>query len=161
MGVAAVWLAVAVAAADGGAVRVAGAVKAPAAWAPEALLKAFAADVREVEYPLYGKPAKSRAVPLWRLVAAAGPKVVPGRKNHLLAFAVTARAEDGYAVTFGVGELHPDHAAADVWVILDRDGGPLPADERPVRLVVPGDKKLARWVKGVTRLVVSDPTAGD
>jgi len=35
-----------------------------------------------------------------------------------------------------------------------RDGKPLDAHEGPLRIVVPGDKRGARWIRGVTSLEV-------
>ena len=63
-----------------------------------------------------------------------------------------AEASDGYRVLFSIAEL--DARFTDRVVILaDRkDGQPLPAAEGPYRLIVPGEKRPARWARQVTRI---------
>lgn len=63
-------------------------------------------------------------------------------------------ASDGYKVVFALPEL--DSVFADRTVILaDRmDGQPLPQGKGPYRVIVPGEKKPARWIYEVSTLSV-------
>lgn len=138
-----------------------GAVEKAGDWTGESLAKEFAADVKEISYTLKGQSAKARVIPLAKLVMAARPKVDPKQKNHLIAFAVVIRAKDGYAASFSMGELLPEFAGAEIYLALDRDGGPLPERERPVSLLVVGDKKPSRWVHGIQTVTVIDGLAAN
>lgn len=71
-----------------------------------------------------------------------------------LALYVRADAADGYRAVFALAELDPGFRA-DVPVVSARcDDRPLDAKDGPLRLVVPGDKRPARWVRQLTALVV-------
>ena len=85
------------------------------------------------------------------------------RQELCLAIPCTARespsyllveAADGYRVVFALPELDP--AFTDRVILLaDRaDGHPLDNKEGPFHIVVPGEKRMARWVRQVTSLKV-------
>jgi hypothetical protein len=63
-------------------------------------------------------------------------------------------APDGFRAIFALAELDP--ASGDDRVLLadTRDGLALSAKEGPLRVVAPGDKYPARWVRNVTRITV-------
>lgn len=67
-----------------------------------------------------------------------------------------ARAEgrDGYRVAFSLVEVDMSIASSEVFVVFERDGKPLPSDLGPIRLVVPTDKRGARWVRQLASLTV-------
>jgi hypothetical protein len=73
-------------------------------------------------------------------------------RGRTLATFVTVEAADGYRVLFSIAEL--DAKFTDRVVILAdaKDGRPLPAAEGPYRLIVPGEKRPARWARQVTRI---------
>jgi hypothetical protein len=97
-------------------IRVDGAVEKLGTWTTERLTKEFAGDIRTVPYTLKGEKGEARCVPLLTLVRAARPRLDPKRKNHLVAFVVIVRAEDGYAAAFSLGELLPENGKREVWV---------------------------------------------
>jgi hypothetical protein len=140
-------------------IQLSGAVEKPAEWSLEEIAKTFAADVTEVSYTLKGQAGKAHVVPLVKLVLAAKPKIDPAQKNHIIAFSVVVRGRDGYAATFSLAEIHPDFAAAAIYMALDKDGKPLPDREQPVSILAPGDKKPSRWVHGVASITVIDGLA--
>jgi hypothetical protein len=71
-----------------------------------------------------------------------------------LADAVIVSAADGYQVVFGLGEADPGTRANRI-ILADRaDGAPLDAKDGPYRLVVEGDLRPARGVRGVTSIEV-------
>jgi DMSO/TMAO reductase YedYZ molybdopterin-dependent catalytic subunit len=53
-----------------------------------------------------------------------------------------------------VAETDGDFAAEQVVVVDTVDGKSLGADQGPLRLVVPGDKRQARWVKMLRGITV-------
>jgi hypothetical protein len=137
------------------AVHVSGDVEHAGEWTAERLAHDFAADVREIEIP--GKAsAKARCVPLLSLIQAAAPKIDPVAKGQRLGFAAVVRGRDGYAVTFSLGELLPEHGGRAIWLALDHDGKPLDSAHAPVELVVPADEKRSRWVRGVASVTILD-----
>jgi hypothetical protein len=62
---------------------------------------------------------------------------------------VIITATDGYKVVFTVAETDP--AFNDRLIILadTKDGKPLPEKEGPFRIVVPSEKRPARWIRNV------------
>jgi DMSO/TMAO reductase YedYZ molybdopterin-dependent catalytic subunit len=67
-----------------------------------------------------------------------------------------AQAADDYRAVFALAELAPGFTDAVVLLADRRDGRPLGPDEGPLRLVVPHDKRQARWVRQVKSLTVLD-----
>jgi DMSO/TMAO reductase YedYZ molybdopterin-dependent catalytic subunit len=88
------------------------------------------------------------------LLRRAGMKLDDGMRGPMLAMCVVAEAHDGYRALFSLSELDPAFTTGMV-VIADRmDGKPLPERDGPLKIVVPGDKRADRWVRGVERLRV-------
>jgi hypothetical protein len=67
---------------------------------------------------------------------------------------LVAIAHDGYRVLFSVPEVDPEFSANPV-VVADRvDGDALPQREGPLRVIVPGEKREARWIRMLERIEV-------
>jgi len=96
------------------------------------------------------------------ILKKAGVKQGKDLRGDLLAPYLLVEAADGYRVVFALPEL--DEAFTDRIVLLaDRkDGKPLSDREGPFRIVVPDEKRPARWVREVTALTirrsVNDPS---
>jgi hypothetical protein len=75
-------------------------------------------------------------------------------RGEFLSFYLLVEAADGYRVIFSLPEL--DEAFTDRLVLLaDRkDGKPLNEREGPFRIIVPDEKRPARWVRQVVALTV-------
>lgn len=86
-------------------------------------------------------------------------KVALGKelKGALLANYVLVEAVDGYRVSFSLPEVDPTMTDKVVLIADRKHAKTLDAREGPYRLVVPHDKKHARWVRQVTRIVVQTP----
>jgi hypothetical protein len=138
--------------------QIAGAVSKPTEWTVAKLKETFAAQLKQLEYTIKGQKHVSTCVPLLAIVQAAEPVTDPKHKNFAMRLAVVVRAADGYAATFGMGELMPDVANHSAWIAIDVDGQPLSGREAPTKLIVPGDAKPARAVWGVRQIDVVDPT---
>lgn len=67
---------------------------------------------------------------------------------------VIVDASDGYKVVFALPEFDPGFASQIILLADKRDGLSLSAPEGPFRIVVPGDKRHARWVREVIDLDV-------
>jgi len=87
-------------------------------------------------------------VPLRAVLRAAGVAVgnhhVRGMQLQRI---VTVRAADGYAASFALAELDDDFAERSILLADMRNGDPLAEDAAMLRLVVPQEKRRARWVK--------------
>lgn len=71
-----------------------------------------------------------------------------------MATVVRVSAADHYQVVFSLGELDPMLGNEQVLLADTQDGHPLDKDG-PFRLVVPGDKRPARWIHNVTTIEVT------
>ncbi len=102
----------------------------------------------------HGKTVNYEGVPLRLLLEKAGFSFTDSLHGKRLSSCLLVEAADGYRVVFALPELDP--AFTDRIILLaDRaDGQPLDAKEGPFRIVVPGEKKMGRWVRQVTALKV-------
>ena len=101
-----------------------------------------------------GSSVEYAGVPVAEILEKAGAPLGKELKGTNLVLGVIARASDGYRVLFSLMEF--DAAFSDRLILLAdrRDGKPLDGREGPLRLVVSGDKRHARWVRGVTILEI-------
>ncbi len=93
-------------------------------------------------------------VPLFDLLRLVGAPGGDSLRGPTLASYVLIEAADGYRVTFSLAELSPTFTDRVVLLTDRKDGAPLPAGEGPFRLVVPDDKRPARWARQVTRITL-------
>ncbi|HMG89558.1 MAG TPA: molybdopterin-dependent oxidoreductase [Chryseolinea sp.] len=96
-----------------------------------------------------------KGVMLFDILSAAG--VTLGgqlRGKNLLKF-VAVKAVDGYEVIFSLPEIDPEFTAQTILLAYEVDGKPLPKREGPFRMVVPNDKKHARWIREITTISVA------
>jgi hypothetical protein len=68
---------------------------------------------------------------------------------------VMAEAADGYRVVFSLAEMDPGIGSAEVLVADTLDGKPLAEGQGPFRLVVPGDRRAARWLRALKSIRVT------
>jgi hypothetical protein len=71
-----------------------------------------------------------------------------------LALYVRVSAADGYRAVFALAELDPGMRDAVPILTAQCDGAALDEKEGPFRIVVPGEKRPARWVRQVTTIDV-------
>lgn len=69
---------------------------------------------------------------------------------------VIIKASDGYQAVFALPELDPAFASKVVILADRRNGKPLGDDEGPYRLLVPDEKRQARWVRQVTSIEIRE-----
>jgi len=105
---------------------------------PESLLGAAERDVR-IESSS-GDVTIYHGMPLLEVLEKHGLdlKTMAGERK-VAASVVVATGRDGYTVVFSVGELRSARANPRVFLVSESSMGPLPENEGPVRLIVPGD----------------------
>lgn len=101
-----------------------------------------------------GKEHRYTGIPLIDLLKQAGATTGAELRGKNLAKYVVIRASDGYQAVFALPELDPDFATRTILLADGVDGAPLTAATGPYRIVVPGEKKQARWVRQVTTIEV-------
>lgn len=99
-------------------------------------------------------------VTLQELLKRAGVPTGEDMRGKGLALCVVAGAADGYHAVYSIGELEPSIGDETVLVADTVDGQPIPAGQGPLRLVVPTDKRPARWVRMLQSLTVVSVSAG-
>jgi len=107
-----------------------------------------------------GKPVRFEGVPLVEILKAAGAPLGETLRGPELSKVLVVEAADGYKAAFALPELDPAFTDEVVLLADRRDGQPLSAGEGPLRLVVPHEKRQARWVRQVTALRVRDAASG-
>lgn len=101
-----------------------------------------------------GKPHRYSGVPVTAILQQAGVTLGARLRGENMSKYLLIKSADGYKVLFSLAEL--DSAFTNRVVILaDKvDGQPLPDGKGPFRMVVPGEKKPARWIWGVTAMII-------
>jgi DMSO/TMAO reductase YedYZ molybdopterin-dependent catalytic subunit len=118
-----------------------------AAW-PSETITVKDRDVPEHSY---------KGIKLSRLLEAAGVTLGPDLRGENLVKYVLVAASDGYEVIYSLPEVDPEFTAGGIYVVYEADGKPLPADTGPFRMVVPDDKKHARWIRQIVSIKVLFP----
>ena len=94
-----------------------------------------------------GKEHVFKGVMLWKVLNSAGVTLGKDLRGENLAKYVRVRASDGYEVIFSLPEIDPEFTDKTILLAYQVDGAPLAANEGPFRLVVPEDRKHARWIR--------------
>lgn len=107
-----------------------------------------------VEASAHGETGKWSGVALIEILKRAGVPLGEAMRGPKLLTYVRISAADGYAVVFSLAELDPGFRDNTVLLADQRDGHALDAKEGTFRLIVPAEKRPARWVRQVTRIDV-------
>jgi hypothetical protein len=101
-------------------------------------------------------------VPVRDLLLKVGAPLGESLRGPALRTAVLIHANDGYATLFALAEFDDAFSTRTLLLADSADGKPLPEHSGPLRLVVPGDKRAARWarmVKSIEVIALPDKTA--
>src|SRR5579862_4427798 len=101
-----------------------------------------------------GAQVEYGGVPVAEILKKAGAPLGKKLKGPNLAVGVVASASDGYRVLFSLTEFDPAFSDRVILLADQRDGKPLDTREGPLRFIVPGDKRHARWIRGLTTIEV-------
>jgi hypothetical protein len=99
-------------------------------------------------------PAQFEGVPVTAVLGLAGVQLGSTMRGPRFAEALLVEAADNYKVVFALAEFDPDFTSREILLADKRDGKPLDAKEGPWRIVAPGDKRPARWIRQVTSFKV-------
>ncbi len=109
----------------------------------------------KVTNPHEGTEDTYEGVLLSDLLKQAGVPSGKDLRGAALATYVVAEASDGYRVIFSIGEVDPDVHDSEILVADSINGAvAMGANLGPLRLVVPHDKRPARWVRMLQSLTV-------
>jgi hypothetical protein len=101
-----------------------------------------------------GKTVRFGGVALRLVLEKAGVSLGASLRGKRLASCLLVEASDGYRVVFALPELDAGFTDRVVLLADEADGHPLNSKEGPFRIIVPGDKIMARWVREVTTLEI-------
>lgn len=101
-----------------------------------------------------GEESTFEGVALSDVLKEAGVKFGTELRGPALAQYLVVEASDGYRAVFALPELDPDFTDRVVLLADRRNGQPLNAQEGPLRVVVPAEKRHSRWVRQVITLKV-------
>jgi hypothetical protein len=86
------------------------------------------------------------------VLARAGAPQGRDLRGPALRLVVVAEASDGYAVVYSLAELSPELGARRGIVAVEQDGQPLSDKDGPLRIVLEGEQRPARWIRMLERL---------
>jgi hypothetical protein len=101
-------------------------------------------------------PITFEGVPLQKVMEKAGVGFGETLRGKKLASCLVVEAADGYRVVIALPELDPAFTDKRIVLAFLRNGKTLDEKEGPYRVVIPDEKRMARWVRQVTTLKVVD-----
>jgi hypothetical protein len=99
-------------------------------------------------------PVTFEGVTVKSVLEKAGVGFGEAMRGSRLANCLLVEAADGYRVVIALPELDPAFTDKQTALVFLRDGKPLGEKEGPYRIVIPDDKRMARWVRQVTALKI-------
>jgi hypothetical protein len=103
-----------------------------------------------------GTPVTYEGVGLKSLLEKAGVEFGHSLKGQRMASCLLVEAADGYRVVIALPEIDSDFTDKQVVLAFSENGKPLDAKQGPYRIVIPDEKRMARWVKQVTTLKIAE-----
>jgi DMSO/TMAO reductase YedYZ molybdopterin-dependent catalytic subunit len=101
-----------------------------------------------------GTTATYEGVSLAELLRRAGVPQGEALHGQALQLCVIVKAADSYQALFALAELDPAMTDKIVLLAFSRDGASLDAAAGPLRIIVPDEKRQARWVRQVIEIEV-------
>ncbi len=74
---------------------------------------------------------------------------------------VAVKADDEYRVVFALCEFDPEFSNQTILLADEQDGKPLAEDIGPFQIIVPNEKRRARWIRQVARIRVMESRVFD
>lgn len=101
-----------------------------------------------------GKDHTYKGVLLSTVLDSAGVTLGKELRGDNLTKYLLLKAVDGYEVIYALPEIDPEFTSNTVLLATQVDGKLLPKGEGPFRLVNPGDKRPARWIRELSTIKV-------
>ena len=101
-------------------------------------------------------PVNFEGVTLKSVLEKGGVAFGESMKGKRLTNCLLVEAADGYRAVIALPELDPAFTDKQTLLAFLRDGKPLSEKEGPYRIVIPDEKRMARWVRQVTTLKIVD-----
>ncbi len=101
-----------------------------------------------------GKENAYEGVAIAEILRLAGVPLGDGLRGKNLSLYLIVEASDGYRAVFALPELDPAYTDKVILLVDRKEGKPLSATEGPLRIVVPDEKRQARWVRQVISLTI-------
>lgn len=95
-----------------------------------------------------------QGVPLVVLLESAGVTLGSALRGENLTKYILVKAADGYEVVFSLPEVDTEFTDQTVLLAYEADGKPLAKGEGPFRMIVPLDKKQARWIREIALISI-------
>ena len=107
-----------------------------------------------------GKEYNYEGVAVIDILQKAGVKFGEALRGKALTTYLLVEAFDGYQAVYSLPEL--DSSANERLILLadKQDGAAFPANVGPLKIIVPGDKTHARWVRQVKSFSIARAPAG-
>jgi hypothetical protein len=91
---------------------------------------------------------------LHAVLEKAGISLGESMRGKRLASCLLVEAADGYRVVIALPEIDPAFTDKQIVLAFLKNGKPLDDEEGPFRIVIPDEKRMARWVRQVTTLKI-------
>lgn len=88
------------------------------------------------------------------LLEKAGIAFGESLKGKRMASCLLVEAADGYRVVIALPEVDPGFTDKQILLVDKRETHPLDDKEGPYRIVIPDEKRMARWVRQVKTLKI-------
>ena len=106
-----------------------------------------------------GRPASFRGVFLSDVLALVRTPTGEAFNGSVASYYLLVGGGNEYQAVFSWAEVDPTFSDRKIYVVMERDGHALSDKEGPFELVVPDERRTARWVRQLTSLKVEpEPT---
>ena len=103
-----------------------------------------------------GTPSVFEGIALEAVLEKSGVQFGETLRGKRLASCLLVEATDGYRAVIALPEIDPAFSDKQIVLAFLKDGKPLDDKEGPYRIVIPDEKRMARWVRQVTTLKIVD-----
>jgi hypothetical protein len=110
----------------------------------------------KVTTEIHGRPATFEGAALHAVLEKTGVQFGESVRGKRLASCLLVEAADGYRAVIALPEIDPAFTDRQIVLAFAKDGKPLDDKEGPYRIVIPDEKRPARWVRQVTALKIVD-----
>ena len=110
----------------------------------------------KVQATAHDVSATFEGVAVKTVLEKAGIAFGEGMRGKRLASCLLVEAADGYRVVIALPEMDPGFTDKQVVLAFLKDGKAMDSKEGPYRIVIPDEKRPARWIRQVTGLKIVD-----